>query len=986
MLARRAILGDPLGPPIRIDFQVRADGWRLDDALVLFNKSGLQTRWAVSVRSSRQITSAVNDDFLRAAWIDLRGENGSPFDASRDRLGMVTAPLGATVHTDLQELCRLSQDQHPRDLDRRMQVEAYVSKSKRRLWEALRPPEDIDLSFLSNSPGELLKRFKCIESNFRDESSQERIEALDCCKEIAVPPSSGQDLWNAILSEVASIRTSGGYLTQERLTKRLRNREISVADLAREDYIEQSRRASHARLLEGWLSLGVPPDIAERLVADSAVGSFPGSLPAEGLAVLVGDLGSGKSVIAERVHLSDLSIYEEGAQAFVPVFVRARHIRGALTRDIEEKISSMPRVMRRPVRLVLDGLDEVGATQANELLREARELIHSNFCARILVTSRPGPDVRDDERFAAPPLSTERLNDLSYLLTGRQYSWYGVPAPIREATQFPLFAIIAMLQSRNAQELPASKSLLIDLLVRRALGDHEGTTMQHSRPLAEAAASCIMGDGHISHWDLDGPAVAAELLTTRLVVREGNGYRFALPIFEQYFGAYALLDGTVSIDHILESLESFERWRYSFVVAVGIGPWNTTASIIESLGMVWPGAACWVIDQAISKHMMSGQAHGRLPDGTTCAVHIQRALATTVSWFFPCLRHSNLLDRDNSLPAVGALVVDQQSLIVSLHYDDDYADAGIVPLDSYPDPISVGDNPKIRFIQHSTAVWEQDAWPWRWALDLVSDAVSTQLEQLQLPLTEIDTLRSEREWAIIRGLLGSRISRYSEADPSEVVSIGNTILPDKSDEMADPFNIFDLGILCFEWEIREIVDRARTPESRLSYPWPGPDCDMINTTHIGGRYSTERKCLLTENVYQSAIEAYAEIVERYFPKFKPTMRLASLLPLSFDILLKEETGKDRMYGAVISLRQELLHCREETKVTVTPVDDEGFNGHGHGLANLAPEADQQKRLRPASIGWSHPWRQTSVLDIFGDCPATHTAMRWLVEDLQALGL
>ena len=149
MLAKKAVLGGQLGPPIRIDFQVRADGWHLDDALVLFNKSGIDTRWAVSVRSSRQITPTVRSDFLKAAWTDLRGEDGSPFDASTDLLGIVTAPLDATIHEDLRELCRLCLHQDPVQLDQRMRTDGYASQSRQRLWESFRPLHVSDSTSLS---------------------------------------------------------------------------------------------------------------------------------------------------------------------------------------------------------------------------------------------------------------------------------------------------------------------------------------------------------------------------------------------------------------------------------------------------------------------------------------------------------------------------------------------------------------------------------------------------------------------------------------------------------------------------------------------------------------------------------------------------------------------------------------------------------------------------------------------------------------------
>ena len=986
MLARKAILGYQLGPPIRIDFQVRADGWHLDDALVLFNKSGTDTRWAISVRSSRQITPTVNSDFLKAAWTDLRGEDGSPFNATTDLLGIVTAPLDATVHDDLKELCRLGRHQDSVQLDQRIRTDGYASQSRQQLWESFRPREASGPTSLSDSPGELLKRLRCVESNLHNDSSTERIAALEYCRDVVAPPSSEQALWNAVLSEVLAARTAGGHLDFTSLTDRLKhNHQIELCEAWSHGYVDGSRKASHARLLEGWLSLGVPRHAAETLVADSSVGLFPGDMPTEGLAVLVGEFGSGKSVIAERIHLLDLTAFDEGDRSFIPVFLRARDVRGALSSSIEKITSSLSQTMRRPTRLVLDGLDEVGSTRANELIRESHELIHSNICTRILITLRAGLDVRTTERFEAPPLSEPRLNELSYLLTGRQYSWYGVPPPIRESIKYPLFAIIAMLQSQNARELPSSESLLIDLLVRKALGDQADEVMRRLRPLAKAAASSMAGDGRISSWDLGGPDAAADLLTTRLVVREEEGFRFTLPIFEQYFGAYALLNDDVAIGDILGSMESFERWRYSYVIAVGIGPWQKISNLIESLGKAWPGAACWVISQAISSDRVDEQPRGHLPDSRTCAEQIRRALTTIGSWLKPCLHYSDILDGDNSLPAVGALVIDQRSLIVSLHYDDEHTHNGVIALDRYPHPISVRDNPKIRFIQHSTAMWQDVGWAWRWALDFVGETVSKQFEQRQLPLTAIDALRPEREWSIIQGVMGHRVTRYSEVNRSDLIAVARTILPDGHDDTRVSY-ILDNGIQCDESEIRDLLRRAEDPDSVLAYPWPGPDQEAQSSTRWSHRFSYSLKQALIRDIYTSAIIAYQHAIERFFPRFIPTLKYGSVLPFGLDILLKEDTSEETHFGSVISVRQILLDAHEEPKVSVALSEDDAFQGHWYTREHLAAAVEHQARLRPWSVGWSYPWEMTTVLDIFGDSPVTDIVFEWLKEDMQELGL
>lgn len=66
MLNGDAPLGDVLGTPTRLDFQVRVQGWFLDDVLVQFDSG---KRIALSIKSNQQITrNALPEEFVRDCW------------------------------------------------------------------------------------------------------------------------------------------------------------------------------------------------------------------------------------------------------------------------------------------------------------------------------------------------------------------------------------------------------------------------------------------------------------------------------------------------------------------------------------------------------------------------------------------------------------------------------------------------------------------------------------------------------------------------------------------------------------------------------------------------------------------------------------------------------------------------------------------------------------------------------------------------------
>ena len=121
MLAEEPVIG--VGPPVRVDFQVKVDGWRLDDMLVRFGgPDDERRRWAVSVRSGQQIRSVVARDFAERAWAELLGDSGSGFDLATDLVGLAIPPLHFTTKEMLEDLIGKAHSQDPLDLDRRIKV------------------------------------------------------------------------------------------------------------------------------------------------------------------------------------------------------------------------------------------------------------------------------------------------------------------------------------------------------------------------------------------------------------------------------------------------------------------------------------------------------------------------------------------------------------------------------------------------------------------------------------------------------------------------------------------------------------------------------------------------------------------------------------------------------------------------------------------------------------------------------------------------
>src|SRR6266700_8061033 len=140
MLAGATLLDAGQGPPTRIDFQVDADGWRLDDLLVSF----VDARWCASIKSYAQIDAGkATPDFVTRAWEEILGASGSGFDPSVDLLGMVTAPIDAKSLGDVHDLIQLARSQEPENLAARIRKPGYKGKRQRTLWDSFAMPESL---------------------------------------------------------------------------------------------------------------------------------------------------------------------------------------------------------------------------------------------------------------------------------------------------------------------------------------------------------------------------------------------------------------------------------------------------------------------------------------------------------------------------------------------------------------------------------------------------------------------------------------------------------------------------------------------------------------------------------------------------------------------------------------------------------------------------------------------------------------------------
>lgn len=221
LLAGEQLLGVDVGPIRRIDFQVGADGWALDDVLVTF-ASRRRTRWCVSIKDSPYIRGTAPGAFVEQVWSELSGSSDSGFVPGSDLVGLIVPPLPGTASSDLHELMRLARSQDPEDLARRMEVPGFVSAARRTLWDSFAPPRPDPLpSSMTSSPAEALRALRVLELDFGRAPSTAEAHALALCDQVTRDRTRAGQLWDALVVLVARERTAGGFVDRAKLVAAL---------------------------------------------------------------------------------------------------------------------------------------------------------------------------------------------------------------------------------------------------------------------------------------------------------------------------------------------------------------------------------------------------------------------------------------------------------------------------------------------------------------------------------------------------------------------------------------------------------------------------------------------------------------------------------------------------------------------------------------------------------------------------------------------
>ncbi len=648
--------------------------------------------------------------------------------------------------------------------------------------------------------------------------------------------------------------------------------------LSREAQLEELARASRARCIERWQAAGVPRDEASGLADDLSIGG-PEGLDLEtdqAIQLLIGELGTGKSLIVERLLQRAIRKACEQGDAPVPVYLEARSCAGRLHEAAEDAAIGLGNPHIQGATIIIDGADEAGLGLAASLLREARILTNTWPETKVIITSRPIPTLtKAEEAVQVFRLAKAEAYALISRLAGRPVTenyadrW---PESVRDSIERPLFAVLMGTYLRKGDTgVPQSTGELISNLVEQALGQASANFDRSIRLLQRLATLSVdRGGGLVPIAEVAASqADLHSLLESRLVVTRDKAFSFPLPILTEWFAAQSLAADSPSLGDLINNPQRLDNWRYPLIVFVGNFDHERVSRLLVSLAQKYPAFAGEIVTAAVA----TGGDGEELPPPSPqeCGQRIRAAMQAWIDGVGPLTQLIAPVRANGSLLPIGTRTSGTR-LTTSWYRGPDKL-AGVVDLPPSVRPL--GPRPPGWCRLKHAPTGHQSAWAWRWALEELVQSLSELLRNLALPVNDGPLVR-EMVW-----LTALTITGRGGQDPNSI----------RLNEIEDYFLKWPQGVIpahediaglrrCNLDQLQIEVNRLREAgETELHAPWPGPDRDYFrNPGWVWDPYSDEQILTRAEAIYMGALEGYQQCVNTWFPKLAPRLRVATTLP------------------------------------------------------------------------------------------------------------
>ncbi|WP_423461849.1 NACHT domain-containing protein [Promicromonospora sp. MS192] len=719
-------------------------------------------------------------------------------------------------------------------------------------------------------------------------------------------------------------------------------------------------------------------------------------VPEGQVVVLLGDYGAGKTEIAESWHRAAIRELDKTDTAPLPVWLYARDLAG-LTMEgaVDRQVGTIWR-RGRGACIVVDGLDEADrAAAAQAILESAQVLSRSHAGVRVLLTARPGVlSPTDREKVEAPLLSEAEALELVELTSGEPQAAWQWTAGMRMTVRRPFFALAAgsMLGGDHA---PRGEADLIRTLVENSLekaAERSAVTSAETRLVLTNLAISLTRSGR-AELSFSDRQVAR---SSRLVADDPGGQvSFSLPIFQHWFAAQAILDGTVSPAHVVADAASFNRWRWAAAVAALSA---STPDAVDDLLSAWvagnAGACAWIIKEAFSAHR-TWRSEDDVPlDPATSRTRLLRSLRGWADGLGP-LAEGVLPHRVVNGPVGLGVAVSGHQLGVGL--------ASVPPASDYVTTLPSQIDPSARNDGTGWRLWfagpapEGGAWPWTVIRDRIAGRTIDKLSEDRQLGAPNGIWSQEQRFDVARRVAERRSPFGGDLAADDVRSASVKLL----DRVAwNPKSRFSFGgSAVVGTELLDLVSwidstgatqiKSHLPESDVTHPPSGWVWDL---------YSPERLMAFEVEVYGRACEAYDEALAHTFGRLGWSMPRSALQPVGviLELSYREDSNDGGRFPGltVVPVPMPLIGQLAPSGTgavwstsgravisQIAPEQMDDWERHSGTLETVATWLAQQDR-EASALGWTR-----SVVDDMSNArPSSNVAANWLASDLRSLGL
>lgn len=764
--------------------------------------------------------------------------------------------------------------------------------------------------------------------------------------------------------------------------------------------VDEIERESLARCAERWEAAGLSSEEARALAEDRSVGA-PGQqlrseLGGRSLAVLSAEVGSGKSLLVDRLLQRAVVRLREEPGAPLPAHVEAWEVEGGLRDIVLEKTSSLGNARERGAAVFVDGAEEEGPARAERLVRQARILARTWPNTTVVVAGRPLPELAEDrERVEVPRLTESEAHSLIGTITGEElvaattYRW---PESVKEAIGRPLFAVLVASDMRaRGSWNPRSTGEMLTGLVERTL-QRSGDTIDIARLRELAATIMDRGGAPVPEADAGTSECVRSMLTTGLVVRRGGALAFPLRILAEWFATEALEHGLVAVRDLASDLARLEGWRYPLAMAVSRFGYARASAVLRPVVEVAPAFASQIVETGLERGYVSFRTgrEGQPMSPEEFGRQLREAMTSWVKGIGPLasliapVREEAPVREDGSLSTLGVSGSAERASQRSWYRgEEDLGD--VVELSSHnPKMLPNWEWPNLRGV----GTREQAAWTWEYALEDLRSELSKKLKKRRLPISG-GLLAEEAAWDAAREMR----KRFDKKNYRERESISLDAVEDYLDLVGRDTEAITFGNQWGQhgpdYDLKYLKGKIRDSRTaglaELRPPWPMQDRMPGDPGHVKTDrdsawvwewYSGEALLQRTRVILEGALDGYSRFVEEFFPRLASHMLIAATLParLTGTLILTPREGRPDV-GPYVSWHLDPLPYGSENEVRIDLGHERPGREHMLGVGS------RTRSLRPQAAAWISPYDYATG-EFYGHTPATEYAYKWLWEDLR----